>query len=333
MIVYVVMASAIVVAIGANYIVDDYKKLEEERQIIKGADSLSKKNKSINELLVIESSINSTNSELMSDSILLKNKPIVSRIVDTGDESEIINRYHNALKIALKTNPNIDVNCSVLSATQAITNADCLKIHDKKFNFYHKDLDGNVQFKVNDEKTKNYLSQIQANKYNLTTENVRNSDEYFSINKNYITVSASTQNYIKNNKSALDEKIIKEIELQIKNNNYSTASKEILNYLQKSIGVNPKVASLYQELLIKVSDASTANTTDTEIIEAKKAIQEDLIRVSDNPNMLTAISGKNDKVDNLLKETKNNIDTVITNSGLYSQILTQKKDAFISIIR
>lgn len=333
MIVYVVMASAIVVAIGTNYIIDDYKKLEEERQIIKNADSLSKKNKSINELLVIESSINNTNSELMNDSILLRNKPIVSRIVDTGNESEIINRYHNALNIALKTNPNIDVDCSVLSTTLAITNEDCLKIHDKKFSFFHKDLDGNVQFKVNDEKTKNYLSQIQANKYNLTTDNVKNSNEYFSINKNYITVSASTQNYIKNNKSTSDEKIIKEIELQIKNNDYSSASREILNYQLKSVGVNPKVASLYQELLIKVSDASGAKPNDKEIVESKKNIQEDLIRVSDNPNMLNAIFGKNDKVDKLLKETSNNMDSVITNSGLYSQILTQKKDAFISIIK
>ena len=333
MIAYVVMASTIIVAIGANYIIDDYKKLEEERQIIKSADILSKKNKSINELLVIESSINTTNTELMNDSILLKNKPIVSRIVDTGDESEIINRYHSALKIALKTNPNIDVNCSILSATEVITEVDCLKVHDKKFDFYHKDLYGNVQFKVNDEKTKNYLSQIQANKYNLSTENVKNSDEYFSINKNYITVSASTQNYIKNNKSALDEKIIKEIEVHIKNNNYSNASKEILNYQQKYIGVNPKLASLYQELLIKISDASISNTTSNDIIEAKKIIQEDLIRISDNPNMLNTILGKNEKVDELLKETKNNIDTIIRDSGLYSQILSQKKDAFISIIK
>lgn len=333
MIAYVVMASAIVVAVGTHYIYDDYKKMEDERQIIKSADSLSKKNKSINELLVIESGINNSTSDLLNDSLLLKNKPIVSRIVDSGNDEEIINRYHNALKIALKTNPNIDVNCSILSATQAITEQDCLKVHDKKFNFYHKDLDGNVQFKVNDEKTKNYLSQIQANKYNLTTDNVKNSDEYFSINKNYITVSSSTQNFIKNNRSTSDEKIIKEIESQIKNNNYTSASKGILNLQQKSVGVNPKVASLYQDLLIKVSDASSANATDNEVIEAKKSIQEDLIRVSDNPNMLNAILGKNDKVDNLLKETKNNIDTVITNSGLYSQILTQKRDAFVSIIR
>jgi len=290
MFIYIVSGIA-ATALITGFLTINLKKYEEERESVNTAQSISNNNKFVNNIVNLDSTVGVNTNNNLSNSHFFKDKPITNKIVEVDkSERDLINRYSDAAKKLLASNPNTTITCSLLAGTNLISLDDCNKIHDKNFNFYHKTTDGNLAYKVENEKVNKYISKIESNRYNIEVEDVSKGENVYSIDKNFL----SNQNKFINNKALIEKenKIVK-IKNHIKNQDFLLASAMLYSIKQNSYDYTPLISDLYIKLLTDVEIKTKNASSSSSDYELRKNIQTEFLKLTKCSNIMENLNLEN----------------------------------------
>jgi hypothetical protein len=147
-----IILSVIFLAVTA-FLVNFYSELDEDKRAFF---SLQHTLRNI-ENIYVEKNIYDRINNIGSDSIsaILPTTPVSNLIVNTenltSQNISNINKYHDAIKLALQSNPNLDdatLTCEYLSVDSNITLEDCMEAENLKFDFIQINKDNSVNLEV-----------------------------------------------------------------------------------------------------------------------------------------------------------------------------------------
>lgn len=286
------IAGVVTAGMFTTLIVTDLKKYEEERNNINIAQKISHQNNTVNRIINIDSAINGRNiNSSLSNSALLTTKPISFKIVNfENGESEkvVVNKYSTAVKEIFKTKPNSDITCSLLAETQIITIEECNQVHDKEYDFYHKTQEGNVAYEVSNEKVGKYITEMEANRYNLETTDI-SVDKKIVLDKNYI---ATVNKFLTKKNKENKENEIERVKNFTKNGDYLLASAEIYNMKKHNYQYTPLISNLYLQLLDDIEAKTSDAVEGTEDYQIRLKVQAEFIKLTKSSNMLSNMETK-----------------------------------------
>ena len=313
MLLYIVSGIA-ATALITSVLTFNLKKYEEERESVNTAQSISDNNKFVNKIINLDSTVGINTNPNLSNSQFFKDKPITNKIVEVEkSERDLINKYSEASKVLLAKNPNQTITCSLLVGTNLISLEDCNKIHDKNFNFYHKNTDGNLAYKIENDKVNKYISKIESNRYNINIEDVSKGDNVYSVDKNFLT----NQNKFINNKSLIEKenKIIK-IKNYIEKEDFLLASALLYNMKQNSYDYTPLISELYIKLFtdveIKTKDAISSSSE----YELRKNIQLEFLKLTKCSNIMENLNLENQEyAKNFINDIRLQFNNLVTSTN------------------
>lgn len=316
----ILLISTFLIGVAVSLLISDFKQYQSERNDINKAKQLSEQNRAIGNVINIEnhSSGLKLNSNL-SNSQLLHTKPIsyrISEFKEGSKEQDIANRYAEAAKIVLKDNPNLDINCSLISNTNLITFDECLTVHDKEYDFFHKTDDGSLAYNLTNENVKKYAIQIEANKYNLKTEEIDNNNKII-LDKRFVD---PNNTFLNKKNSDLVEKNLNTIKNHLLNKNYLLASAGLYNIKKNNYQQIPLISNLYSQLLEEIEVLTKNSLPGTYEHDLRLKIQAEFLKLTKVSNIMETIKHNNNLLANDFIESIVSSYSVIENN---EKILTK----------
>lgn len=322
-----ILVGVIVLGFSVGIIIQDFKTYQNERNDINEAKQISGQNQAVGNIVNIENSTTGlkTTGNLV-NSQLLSTKPVSYKIVEFSGgttERDIANKYAEAVKIVLEENPNVDVNCSLLSETDQITYDDCLTVHDKEYDFFHKTNNDSLAYDVENENIKKYVIQIEANRYNLKTNEV-NTDDKIVLDKRFV----NPNNIFLDRKNAeILENTFNNIKSNLNNKNFLLASSDLYKLKKNNYQDIPIISSLYAQLIEDVETKTKDSTIGSEDYDLRLKVQSEFLKLTRVSNIMENLKSNNSVLVN------NFIDSVATNYSTIENIeLTLSRDNISNVL-